>query len=1404
MSRKTWESRGLALILAAAMVYGSGVQKLTAAEETQLETEEEGISQEETDGFQGGEEESEWGESGNFYGLDEKEPGEENAAAEQDAEETWYSAEDGKSEEPWLYDWYSEEFQEWVDEKCTCILKGEGIDILEHDDGCQAYEEILEKKCTCGISGSITDHKEECALVTHMRETAAFMDIMPYAVTSGTGISSGQNGWTIVDSYDRVYDSSFRQISFHSNTEVLPFSDVSSAAAESVDGDEHWFVVKKEGAAGRIGYRVTNVAYQDGKAIDAVITLAEFNPYVYSMGDVAVKVMTSLGIRKQKFYTNGIMLQASGGDQALRVDLVEHGTSNRITGNYGFRIGNINYGQRYGICARSDLTGKNSLTGKYATRDCSLSYEKYQTLGIDWDMINAPQSGNEGTSVYLEVKNTSSFYFFIGAPGDHENDHPGHRYSKTGLEEKRKSILDHNFSDAKPVTVSWSGNAYGPKDPVIHKFVSSSGDNGRETSLTLNTSTASFYYDLEMYVPYDEPSNTAGCAYNSLWITDALPVGIDYDHDFSVWDALTGANRTGWFTLTDNYDTLTISATAAALADPGFYENTYRIKVRAKMDPAEKEPERNGDSYTYTAVNSGTLYVNHKNDTRGNVAIPTGNASTVYRGTINRQYGVHKYISVSGGNWADSGNVADIADAFSYNMTVDVPYNEYGGFADHFVVTDTLPAGLAFADNSFYAVNEDGDVTRYFTASFSGRTLTVTASAGALASQAFYGKHYNLVFNARMLHSEMTPEYRGNEAVFTARNQFGLAIKHKADGAASSLHSNIVPVSGSLVRTDPPSPVKKVNGKDSAEFSGRGLTAVFSVTQAIPAYDRCWSLSSFGFEDVLESCFELQSAKVYVNQVEKASFGKNSGSSNGWNLSVDGQKVSVKTENGVADGCYGSSIRLEMTVKLKAGCSLKSYYVSNSNAEILESHIPNGATTVFQWAKNGLESLTKNTGLVQVIVKETTPKGRISVKKTSEAGSPLKGAVYRITAKEDILSMAGKVLMKAGSLADTVTTDGDGNAVTKGLYVGKYTVTEELPPQGYTRNLSPTDVEIRYTESLEAGTEERVSFQNKETLVYLKKVSELAPGESEALPLKGVGFRIWNKTESEGQGKTYETDERGLIELKGIKPGTYCYREISVPVGYVADSRVREFVMDEYGQVEKEHGHIIPVENLFIKAEFLKTDKVTGQALPGAELQLTDKSGTVVDTWISETTPHRINRIPKGTYTLTELKAPEGYKEGRPVTCEISAASDVQTYKMTDAKYVNIRLTKRIYANEIVMAHGNPVFIFQVTGTDVDGDAYTWYNTAEFSGNNAAEDGIISMFVDFQVPAGVYTASELSTARYELEAITGALNGTASENAVKFDLSGNKNGGAVFTNKKITDSELTDTALVRNQVIQEK
>lgn len=55
--------------------------------------------------------------------------------------------------------------------------------------------------------------------------------------------------------------------------------------------------------------------------------------------------------------------------------------------------------------------------------------------------------------------------------------------------------------------------------------------------------------------------------------------------------------------------------------------------------------------------------------------------------------------------------------------------------------------------------------------------------------------------------------------------------------------------------------------------------------------------------------------------------------------------------------------------------------------------------------------------------------------------------------------------------------------------------------------------------------------------------------------------------------------------------------------------------------------------------------------------------------------------------------------------------------------------------------------------------------------------------------------------RYKLEKIDQVVNGTVQGNTVQFDLSGNQNGTASFTNKKSGDGLLTDTDYVRNIVI---
>ena len=62
-----------------------------------------------------------------------------------------------------------------------------------------------------------------------------------------------------------------------------------------------------------------------------------------------------------------------------------------------------------------------------------------------------------------------------------------------------------------------------------------------------------------------------------------------------------------------------------------------------------------------------------------------------------------------------------------------------------------------------------------------------------------------------------------------------------------------------------------------------------------------------------------------------------------------------------------------------------------------------------------------------------------------------------------------------------------------------------------------------------------------------------------------------------------------------------------------------------------------------INVEISKKDLTTMEELPGAELTITDKDGKEIDRWVSSDKPHYIEKLPAGDYTLTEVKAPDGY-----------------------------------------------------------------------------------------------------------------------------------------------------------------
>ena len=83
------------------------------------------------------------------------------------------------------------------------------------------------------------------------------------------------------------------------------------------------------------------------------------------------------------------------------------------------------------------------------------------------------------------------------------------------------------------------------------------------------------------------------------------------------------------------------------------------------------------------------------------------------------------------------------------------------------------------------------------------------------------------------------------------------------------------------------------------------------------------------------------------------------------------------------------------------------------------------------------------------------------VKTDRETNLPLANAVYEIYAAEDVI-LNGDVKYANGTLIDTVTTNAEGKAQSKLLYLGKYTVKEKTAPHGYVLNADEIPVSLEY------------------------------------------------------------------------------------------------------------------------------------------------------------------------------------------------------------------------------------------------------------------------------------------------------------------------------------------------------
>lgn len=278
--------------------------------------------------------------------------------------------------------------------------------------------------------------------------------------------------------------------------------------------------------------------------------------------------------------------------------------------------------------------------------------------------------------------------------------------------------------------------------------------------------------------------------------------------------------------------------------------------------------------------------------------------------------------------------------------------------------------------------------------------------------------------------------------------------------------------------------------------------------------------------------------------------------------------------------------------------------------------------------------------VIEVVKPNMAQKGVIKIGKSGEVFSSvteadglyqpvfavqgLSGAVYEITAAEDIITPDGTTRYAKGEIVDTVTTDETGLAESKPLYLGKYEIREVQAPYGMVLNTEIRPAELVYAGQEIEITETAASFYNErqKAAVSLEKILEQNEqfgigmnGEMSAVTF-GL-FAIEDLTAADGSViptdgllEILSVDENGHSVCKTDLPfGSFYLKELSTDEHYILSDEKYPIVFEYAGQdaafVEIKANDGKPIENDLIYGEIhgLKKDE-DGNALGGAVIGL--------------------------------------------------------------------------------------------------------------------------------------------------------------------------------------------------------
>lgn len=330
------------------------------------------------------------------------------------------------------------------------------------------------------------------------------------------------------------------------------------------------------------------------------------------------------------------------------------------------------------------------------------------------------------------------------------------------------------------------------------------------------------------------------------------------------------------------------------------------------------------------------------------------------------------------------------------------------------------------------------------------------------------------------------------------------------------------------------------------------------------------------------------------------------------------------------------------------------------NIQLDADHLPIGSYKVYETvAPEGYE-LNTNAQTVHwdglhdmtLTFKDVRQKTLIISKKDSRTGFNLPGATFDV--------------FRDGQKVTTVTTNDAGLAYVHDVSEGHYEVKETIAPSGYTLNEKVYGVNIDPYDPA-TSDDPRLVVEN-DPMPGLRIVKY---DQQTNKPMANVTFNVYKDTTLLG---AYTTNNNGEIILTGLEPGTYYVEEIAAPDTHVVNSTPQQIEL-EAGQTE--YATLVFFNSLKPGMHLVKVDSETMTPLANATYLISQVGGSYSKEFVTDVNGEiDLSKLEPGTYTVKEVKAPEGYLIDDGIrTIKLNAGENAQ-FVFTDTPKPSLSVIK--------------------------------------------------------------------------------------------------------------------------------